>query len=330
MLVTLVASEVAVRAVESRLPEPRRYISGIAQNFVTEMNLLRARGVTSRVTFIGTSMTQRDIDSNRLETLLGWPDTSIHNVSLPGSQTPVLQRWILQEVVPRIHPKVVVWGISSLEFNSGRTEHSIDAYESSRATESGFFGAADRALERIALSKNRDALRDPYLLKSAASGKASRFTQARPLSNRATWQLTYPKRSPQQLLKFQATHRKYVHDVQLHRFKTGPRELRAFETTIKRLRQLGIHVVVVVMPVPSSYLNAHPNGARDYEQWRNAAVATANGAGADVVDHLDRSMADDQFRDAEHLSTVPARDTFTPLIMQRLTSLSWWKSTFPT
>src|SRR5262245_53921363 len=108
-LVVVGGSELAVRAVASRLDEPLDYFSKPAQLMVHDMNVLQAHHIRSDLTFVGTSMVRRDIDANRLEAggngtvrlaRVRWA----HDVALPGAQTTVVERWLLQEVVPRLHP----------------------------------------------------------------------------------------------------------------------------------------------------------------------------------------------------------------------------------
>src|SRR5205814_500643 len=130
-LVVVLGSEVAVRAAQHHLPEPRHYFSIPAETYVHSMNTLRAHGIRSDITFVGTSMVERDIDANLVEKLL--PDVHwAHNVALPGSQTSVVRRWLLNEVLPRLRARRVVWGISSLDFNSGRPDHPVDQYDAAR------------------------------------------------------------------------------------------------------------------------------------------------------------------------------------------------------
>ena len=330
LLVVVVGVELGVRAVQSRLPEPQVYFSTAAQKFVHDMDTLKAHGIKSRVTFFGTSMVQRGIDGNKVESLLSWPNTSVHNVALPGSQTPLMQRWLLEEVVPRLHPKVIVWGVSSLEFNGGRIQHRIDDYNAARATRTGVLADLDRSLNNLAISKHRAALRDPFQLQLAVDGTAAKYTRNIPLSNRATWQSTFKPMSAANLAKNQKVEAAYARATQLLDFRVGQAELAAFSETISELQRRGIKVVIVVMPVPSGYLSVHPGGAKQFGDWQQLITTTATKLGANVIDQFVRALPDDSFRDVEHLETVPARDVFTPKLTTALTALPWWRTVFAT
>ncbi len=329
MFAVIGVAEAGVRVAESRLPEPLRYFSGQSQSVINDMDVLAANGVTSRVTFVGTSMVRRDVDAARVEKELKWPDTSAHNVALPGSQTTVVQRWLLEEVVPRLKPRVVVWGISTLDFNSGRPDHPIDQYNAARASQQGLFGSLDRGLETSALSEHRDALRDPFELKSAAQGTATKYLQQKSLKARATWRLEYDSKTPEQLKKMKANHLLTVRDKQLKDFQVGDAELQAFRETVAALQRQGINVVIVIMPVPSDYLPLHPKGEAQFVQWQRQITQEAKQLNVSVIDDLVRSMPDSAFRDYEHLWPEPAREVFTPKLTARLKSLPWWSTAFP-
>ncbi len=318
-LVILLGAELGVRALANHLPEPLDYFSGQAQTVVHDMNVLRQHGIRSDLTFIGTSMVRRDIDANKFESVI--PDVHwAHNVALPGTQTPVMQRWLLEEVLPRIHPKRVVWGVSSLDFNGGR-DQAITRYDTARATERGLLGELDRLMGISALSENRTALRDPYQWDRVMSGHAVTYSHPRPLGDRAVWTLGYNRLSAARLARMRATHLAYVKQHQLVNFRVGQAALDAFRSTLATLHRDGIEVAVVVMPVPTGYLAAHPGGAAQYEAWKQLITQTATGESAQVIDDS-RAMPDSAFRDYEHLLVAPARE-FSLTLAQRLAAMGW-------
>ena len=328
MKLTAGVVEAGIRVAEPRLPEPLRYFSGQSQTSIHDLDVLEAKGITSNITFVGTSMVRRDIATEKIEVDLKWPRTSVHNVALPGAQTTLTKRWMLEEVVPRIHPKVVVWGVSSLDFNSGRPDHPVDRYNSARATRRGFVADLDRALETVSISKHRSTLRDPNKLKIAAQGDALHSRQAVPLARRGTWTLTYPEKTAAQLAKARMIHREYISTVQLRNFTVGDAELAAFTTTIDALRQQGIKVVILIMPVPTGYPPLHPGGKRQFVEWQQKITAAASQHGASVIDEFVQALPDEDFRDYEHLNSDPARDVFTPALVNAMRALPWWRSVF--
>jgi hypothetical protein len=321
-LVVFLGAELAVRVVGNQLPEPLRYFSGHAQIFVHDMDTLRDAGVESELTFVGTSMVRRDVDANQLEPLVGmkW----VHNLALPGAQTPVVERWLLEEVLPRIHPKRVVWGISSLDFNAGRPDHVIDEYNAARQTKQGFYAELDRMMELSALSEHREALRDPLSVQRVVEGNGRSYKETRKLQDRAVWKLGYPPSTPQQIERGRANHLRTVRDKQLANFRIGTQEMRAYLDTLRELRRQGIDAAVVLMPVTTGYIDAHPHGAADFNAWKAVVTEAARSVGVPVVD-LSNAMPDDAFRDYEHLFVGPAHE-FTTRIAAELEQLGWSKS----
>lgn len=319
-LVIVLGAELAVRATASKLPEPLDYFSADSQTVVDDMNVLQAHHVQSDLTFVGTSMVRRDIDANQVEKLIPGVKWA-HNVALPGAQAPVVDRWLLQEVIPRIHPKRVVWGMSSLDFNSGRDNKTIDIYNIARATQNGFYGAADRVMENSAISEHRDTLRDPLTLLHAAEGSATKYGKSKPLGDRAVWKLGYKKTTPAQLKKLRAAHLITVRDHQLRHYHTGSVELAAYEHTLRELKAQGIDVVIVFMPVTTGYIGAHPNGAADFDSWKRDAAAVAAALHVPVIDES-RAMPDSSFRDYEHLYAAPAHQ-FTAQLSAKLKAMGW-------
>lgn len=329
MLAVVIGAELLVRFSQSRLAEPVDYYSKPAQLMVDDMNVLRANRIRSDLVFVGTSMVRRDIDANRLEVngsgrvrlaKVKWAN----NVALPGAQTPVVERWLLGEVVPRLQPKRVVWGISSLDFNSGRRDHTIDVYDTARATDRSVYGGLDRGMERIAISKYRTQLRDPYALAQALGNPPHQVGTRRPLSERGTWVLGYKKLAPKQLTRMRQTHAAYVRDVQLRNFTIGEAELAAYRDTLTALRRRNIDVAIVIMPVTKGYLGFHPRGATDFLRWKRVVTGIARADRIPVIDLSNAIESEDWrfFRDYEHLAPAAAR-SFTDLLAGKLRRLGW-------
>jgi hypothetical protein len=328
-LVVVLGAEMLVRVSESHLNEPLDYFSRPAQSMVHDMEVLEAHHIRSDLTFVGTSMVRRDIDANRLE-VDGKGTTRLatvkwaHNVALPGAQTTLVERWLLEQVVPRLHPKRVVWGISSLDFNSGRPDHPIDLYNAARATDTGIYATLDRAIEHLAISKYRVQLRDPYQVLHTVGNTPERFNVPRPLSERATWVLGYAKQSAKDLAKMRRAHALEIRTRQLRNFTIGKAELDAYKHTLKALQAQHIDVAIVIMPVTDGYLSFHPHGAADYLQWKQVVTDIARADGIPVID-LSRSVEGHDFRyfrDYEHLSPAAAH-SFTDLLAGKLRTLGW-------
>src|SRR5690242_15678681 len=63
-LVVVLGAELGVRLVQRHLPQPNLYFSDVATTDINSMDRLRAAGIHSDLTFVGTSMVRQDVDAN--------------------------------------------------------------------------------------------------------------------------------------------------------------------------------------------------------------------------------------------------------------------------
>jgi hypothetical protein len=310
-LVTLLVLDIAVRALAPRLEPPLEWYSPAAARTVEEMDLLQEAQVTSDLVFVGTSMVQHGIDPGRARAAvdeLPW----VHKAPLPAAQTPVIERWLLEEIVPRLQPDRVVWGISSLDLNGNRARPTIDVYEQARAARPGPMGGIDRALSRVSyLSRYRAQLRDPVEL-SRALRRPSAGEDAE-----------HPGPLPELLTSFAgdggrptARERRRIENRVLVDYEVGSRELASLRRTLAEVRELGIDVALVAMPVPDRYVRAHPRGTADFEDHLTALRAVADEYDVQLVD-ASRWYEDDDFEDFTHLFR-DAADRFTQRLVDEL------------
>lgn len=320
ILAVLVVAEITVRVIEPRLPEPADWFSPEAARLVREMNDARAHDIRSDLLVTGSSQAGRDLVPAVLRGAVG--GGPVHSVALAkGGQTLVMRRWLLEEAVPRLRPRSVVWGVSSLDFNQARREESIGRYDTVRATRPGFFGAADRLLAHLsALARHRAALREPLTALHALTGEEHddalvdrRPPRAITFTVGNTRMLTGARRA-----RMLAEEPAQTRNGPLRNFSVGSREIDAFRTTLSSLKALGINVHVVIMPVQQGYIAAHPRGAVDYERWRRAVTSAAQDEGVPISDHTSDFGADD-FLDFEHLNPAAAR-TFSRTIASEVRS----------
>jgi len=329
LLSIILLAEGVTRVIENRLPEPADWFSPASARLVREMDQLQEQNLRSSITIVGSSMSGRDLVPSAIARALGdtskiaanatppsrateaqTADAQIKNVSVGGGgQTTVVERWLLEEVVPRIHPQRVIWGVSSLDFNAARRASTIERYNNARQTRVGALADADQSLASFsALAKNRAALRDPYdMLKVITGADLSNRLPDRSQPRAASFDLGYKPLPPAKLKKMQLREIAYARDVQLRGYSLGREELVAFRRTLRRLKALNTEAAVVLMPVTQGYIDAHPRGARDFNAWRTRITAVAESEGVAVLDRT-RSMPDAAFRDAEHLLVASARE----------------------
>jgi hypothetical protein len=299
-LFVVVVANVAVVAAESRLPNPRRYLSPRTEQLVQDMDRLQAAGVRSDLLFVGTSQAARGVVPKVVGSELDLP--WVGNVAIPGSQAPVTKRWTLEEVVPRLHPRCVVWGLSSIDLNGGRPDPSIDRYDAALATRKGVLGRADEQLaEVLPIARHRSQLRDPYKLGSELRTVEPPAKPPHPLP-----QLLGPVLKKPASEKAKATEAAFLKKTLLGNFEMTPEYRDAFAQTLRDLHRDGVRTAVVLMPVSATYLASHPGGAATYERWKHQILRTARAEDTLVIDS-DRSMPESAFSDYVHLTPEAAR-----------------------
>ena len=315
-LAVVLVAEVAVRAIESRLPEPRDWFSPSAARLVREMD---AAAGTGGFVVAGSSMAGRDLVPERVVR-----DAPAGSVALAGGgQTTVQERWLTEEVEPRLRPDSVLWGISSLDFNATRRADTIERYSSARATREDAFGAADRALARVsALARNRSALRDPYLMVQVLTGADESDALPDRRGDAALgFARAYRDLPPAKLARLRAAEAAFARDTQLRDFRIGEAEVAAYRRTLRALRRTTDRAVVVIMPVTREYIDAHPNGSRDYERWVRVVTRVAREEGVPLLDET-RAMPESAFRDLEHLDEAGA-EAFSDRLRTTLDEMGW-------
>lgn len=314
--IALGAVETTVRVLGSRLGEPLPYglspplewLEPEYQRLVVEMEKLEADRTRTDLVVVGTSMVMFDIVVTDLED--GLPSVrAAGNLGAPDATAAIVRRWLIEEVVPRTNPTRVIWGVSSLDFNSARLR--LDAYEATRPATPGAFGALDRALGRVlAVSRYRELLRRPGpVLDVFRSNEPRQSAERRPLDS-----IPIPDTSRSPELLGQLT------DFLAEFSISGPEEAAISETKAD-LDELGIELVLLLMPVPTEYIAAHPGGSAQFEEWRRWVISEGRSHGVPVFDHS-RSLPDSAFPDYTHLGSAGAA-RLTELIIEDVKQLGW-------
>lgn len=298
----LVLADVAVRTAVPRAASLNAWNDWQATNKVEAIDALARRGGSS-VVLMGSSMMDYAVDPAALSKELGLKRPAF-NASLNGAEARLMHFWLLNVVVPRLRPRVVVIGVSSRELND-LGKGTREAFEAVRHSYGGRAVANDlspteRVLdmgERVSgLVRYRSLLRKP-----------TRLFDAEPLEEGlAVSALGSP------------THRRRLDAYKAlppieGGFAVGGSSMRALEHLIERLMSSKIRLVLVEMPIAPDGYARHPNGMTDYRRFQQTLARVVTTTGAHFVDMLAPFPTSEWFADSVHLNRQ-GRERFTQLI----------------
>src|SRR5690606_22650862 len=123
-------------------------------------------GTATDVAFVGTSQTAEGVDPVRFaDRASGHPAT--YNAAVLAGYPAVSARFVPEEVLPRLDPDVVVFGLSPFDLTAGEEA----PYDEAKATSPSWLAGLDRRLSAVsALVRYRTVLRDPAQWPSIVAG----------------------------------------------------------------------------------------------------------------------------------------------------------------
>ena len=166
IVLVVVLAELAARVVLTSTPEAIRWYDEAAQLKIEQMDEVERTDVV----FAGTSMAWQAFVPSVYDEATG---TTSYNAGLNGGTPDVMERWLLEEVVHRLHPTTVVWGLSSLDLAPNYGDRQREVYDNALATRTGLHADAEQAAAGWSdLIANRTALRS--CIKVAGAGSDAR------------------------------------------------------------------------------------------------------------------------------------------------------------
>ena len=162
LVAVLVLAEVAARAVSPYLPEPPLWTDDTTTVKVAQLDALDCADLV----FAGNSMTRDGLDPVTFEAA-DPEERSTYNAALDAATPALQERWVLDEVDPRVTPDGVVLGVSSFDLNDeaaiGQT--ALGAYDAAPLSRDDLFGRLQAPFIRTSdLFRYRNEIRDPETL----------------------------------------------------------------------------------------------------------------------------------------------------------------------
>jgi hypothetical protein len=300
VVIFLALAELGTRAIASHLPAPLQWDTYETQAKVAQIDALAKQG-GAQVVYLGSSTIDVGVDPTMVDAQLGGHVRS-YNAGLESAIPRLTAKWAEYVVIPKLHPKVIVIGLSSYDLGAedpGRTGF-YDAYVGSAGAQQ-VMGTADPIQEvdywlgqHSSLWFHKYQLRDPETVWRAIEGKA-------PAVDPSAAALTAQGRqTADQHLPYQD-----LTTVDLKGWRLGTKDTSALRGLISFAHHRGIKVVLVDMPVAPQFVAAMPHGAASYETFNNELAAIGRQTSSTVL-FYQRVTSDSLFFNNIHLNHTGA------------------------
>ena len=309
-----VALELFFRWLTPALPSPLRWHTRLLE-FKADLLTETGRRGPVPIVVAGSSMPFVGIDTDAICDAAHLDRDLAHNASFFRAMPDVGERWVLEEVVPRVRPSVVVYAISPIELNdNGELQHSItQAYSRAPKTRRDWRARLMLAVEdRSALVRHRRKLaRRPDLLLAGIRRRVGRGSE---LSSELVHMdgILGPRGNGIETRDWEyrlSDRRKdWVRTQVLNDYEIGGHQAAALTRLVTRLREQDIEPVLAVMPVADDFLALYPNGRADHERGLQLIEEIAASTGTRLVDVGADMTAERWFGDAFHFNGAGAAE----------------------
>jgi hypothetical protein len=303
LAVAIALAEGSARVAEALGPPALRWYDASAQLKVEQMDELGDVGVV----FAGTSMAWQGLDP---EVFAAEDGRDAYNAALAGGVPVVMEPWLLDQVVPRLHPGLVVWGLSSLDFSASYGADNLERYRDALETRQGPLAAVERTTAAVSgLVRYRTVLREPSALAGTEREHIETdFAEAASILGERGLRQDYTADTSDRLAEIMA--------AEVRDFRLDDTDAAAVIRTVAELRRRGIDVVLVELPIPDRFVDLHPDGGDDIRRVHELVMALGERLQLPTLD-LRPGFTDDEFVDFTHLDKA-ASAALTTVLAGRL------------
>lgn len=289
-LVALAAAELALRWLSPSLPRPLRWHTRLLEHKVDQMDEAALFGGVDLIV-AGSSMPFVGIDTDAVCAGAGISPERAHNAAFFRAFPDVSERWLIEEVEPRLRPSVLVYALSSIEMNdASKLAAGIKAaYGRAVMTRSDWKAKLMLAVEeRSALVRHRRKLthRRDYLV-DGLKRKLGRLEALPPRTEEMAGILGDRGNGVEtRHWEFRLSDRRkaWVRSDVTNDYTTGGFQAAALTRIIRSMQARNVRVVLALMPVNEEFFALYPNGQADHERGRDAITTVARATGVPVVD----------------------------------------------
>jgi hypothetical protein len=330
LVAVLFVAEVTVRVAAGHLPSPQRWSAPEMQHKADQLAGWTARRGRPDVVVFGASMADDGLDPAVIDAALGRGHAA-YNASLVGTPLDSIVLWAQRHVIPMLHPRLVVLGLSPVELNgnipgdaaSNKAFRDAPAAREMLGTESFWSHATRLAGDVSAVFRYRTVLRTPAsLLHGRPNGGTGLGMINDPQLTSAGLNVTEHSEPYNVFLGQPVTptmRRNELAGDLFRNFSVSPAKVALLRQWIAALQAGGARVVIVDMPVTAEAVSYLPHGAADAAA---SAQALADLAGAARVPFTPAGIwPTNYFGDPVHLNgqgSVALTKALTPVIESAL------------
>ena len=276
MLAVVLVAELVVRVEAHRLAPPVTWLTPEAQVKAAQLRALHREGRTGGVVFFSSSVLDVGIDPVAFVGASG-THLPVYNGSLSGANMDELRWWTDRVVIPALHPRIAVVGISSREVNANDPQAASLAkqfFASPSVRQIDGTETVEQRIERYAddvsyLFRYRKSIRSPSQI---LHEDAAIQVQQKYLTSPGGQELALSAQS------YRSDEGATIKSTFLDKWQVSPAEVATLGGIIADLQASGAKVVLVDAPVTEDYVDLHPHGATDYAAYRHALTGLAAAA----------------------------------------------------
>jgi hypothetical protein len=295
----LVVGEIILRLLQRSLRPLTEWQNWEMHHRIAALNDLARMGGAS-VVVVGSSMVNAAVDPDRLSALLDRTRPAF-NAGLNGAGARLLELWTLRIVLPRLRPSVVVIGLGSHEVSSGNViaRRLLDSLLTSSGWRDLEGGGSfmDRLIrwfgKRSFLVRYRSYLGRRALFRDTPTRRSSTCRRLGTLRTLLLFRFRSYRIDDRQLKMWNQL---------LENFEVGEAEMTALGRLIEGVRAAGAIPVLIRMPVTGDWVQLHPGGRSDFEQFERTLSSFARERSVPYADLASKFLSLEDYADPVHLN----------------------------
>lgn len=245
-------------------------------SLLTRVAAVRRTGVV----LVGDSLLDADADPLEVDSRPGF----VFNASLAAEPLPVLGPWVAKIVLPRLHPRVVVLGLSANALIADNPGQAVLVHDFARSrTVAHAEGRGDWVddidawlTKHVALYRDRSVLREPFTVAATPSNY-------NPPLSAVGWNQGFVNSQLGSGPLAEIVAVAQVKNALFQGLRIDPAKVRELGSLIDTLRSEGTRVLLVAVPVSPYVPEALPGGTGAFQQAINVLLATGTAHGARAV-----------------------------------------------